>query len=184
MDVDEISLLNCRIKDFSFCSYVKDITVIQTGVEFKGDFDFSFLQNIEKGVFRFNTIVGCVNYHLLGNLKSLELSACPSIIDVSCFKNVPHLTLNGCFGITDVSSLKRVHTLSLRSCQNVSDISALSRIHTLDLSFWTPVTDLSALELVYSLTFEGFTGTDVSGLKNIGFLDISGSEFVTVLLTL
>jgi hypothetical protein len=119
------------------------------------------------------------NLHLLGNLKSLELWRCSAVTDVSCFQNIPHLTLNWCSGITDVSCLGRVHTLNLMGCSNIRDVSALERVHTLDLSRCDNVTDLSALEWVYSLRFLRFAGADLSKLKNIVFLNISGAVSVT-----
>jgi hypothetical protein len=178
MDVDEISLVECRIKDFFFCSNIKSVEVFQLDEPFDGIFDFSLFQNIEKGVFSLGSTL-TVNHHLLSNLKSLELYS-SAITDVSCFQNIPHLTLNWCSGITDVSSLGKVHTLDLFGCANIRDVSALGRVNTLDLSHCIQVTDLSALEWVYSLTFEGgFLGTDLSGLTNIVILNILEAMFVT-----
>jgi hypothetical protein len=141
-------------------------------------FSISVFSKIENGCFRLSSSP-TVNHHLLANLKSLYLSYCSAITDVSCFQNIPDLTLNWCSGITDVSSLGKVHTLDLMCSSNIRDISALGKVHCLNLRYCDNVTDLSALEWVYSLTFGGFMGTDLSGLKNIVILDIRGAVYVT-----
>jgi hypothetical protein len=115
---------------------------------------------------------------MLANLKSLELSDCDSVKDVSCFQNIPHLNLNRC-GITDVSSLGKCQNLNLSHCENIRDVSALKNVHTLDLSHCDQLTDLSALTGVYSLKFEGFKGTDLFGLEKVVLLDISESDHVS-----
>jgi hypothetical protein len=182
LDVDEVSLSECLVKDLSFCSNVKSVTVIQHTLQHTRRcppvLDFRYFRNIEKGVFKLSRMAVTKNYPVLANLKSLELSGCPAVTDVSCFQNIPHLTLKFCFGITDVSSLGKVHTLSLIGCLNVHEVSALGRVHTMDLSVCNNVTDLSALEWVYSLTFQNFMGADLSGLKNIVQLDISSAKRV------
>jgi hypothetical protein len=178
MDVNEMFLLQCQIEDFSFCSNVKSVTVVQVLDPLQRILDLSLFQKIEKGCFRLNTM-SSTNHHLLSNLKSLELQCCRSITDVSCFQNIPHLSLTWCHAITDVSSLGKVHTLNLMGCLNIRDVSALGRVHTLDLSYCDQVTDLSALEWVYCLTFGRFQGTDLSGLKNIVVLNIPDASSVT-----
>jgi hypothetical protein len=82
----------------------------------------------------------------------LQISNCETVNDVSCFRDIPNL--------------------SLRHCRRITDVSALGKVHTLNLSGCDGVLDLSSLESVYSLTFHHFVGTDLSGLKNIAFLDI------------
>jgi hypothetical protein len=179
MDVDEISLADCRIQELFFCSNCKSVRVVQSAQALESIvLDFSLFQNIEKGIFRLNNWSSTSNHHLLGNLKSLVLCRSSAITDVSCFKNIPHLSLILCSGITDVSSLGKVYTLSLMGCKNIHDVSALGRVHTLDLSYCEKVTDLSALEWVYSLTFDGFKGSDLSGLRNIVVLNISYAAYV------
>jgi hypothetical protein len=179
MDVDAISMVDCRIKGFSFCSNIKSVTICKWDKSFTGIFDCALFQNIEKGCFKLNFVTPFTNHHLLCNLTSLDLSTCQSIVDVSCFQNIPQLTLNCCLGITDVSSLGRVHTLNLGGCRNIHDVSALGRVYTLDLSYCEKVTDLSALEWVYSLSFCEFRGTELSGLKHVVILDIFYASFVT-----
>jgi hypothetical protein len=46
MDVDEIALVECRIKDF--CSNIKSVTVVQLDEPFDGILDFSLFQNRER----------------------------------------------------------------------------------------------------------------------------------------
>jgi hypothetical protein len=181
VDVEEISLVDCRIQKFSFCSNIKRVNflLLQTLYALEGILDFSLFQNIEKGIFKLNSWSSTINHQLLCNLNSLELWRCSAITDVSCFQNIPYLSLNWCPGITDVSSLGKVHTLNLMGCSNIRDVSALGRVHTLDLSCCDNVTDLSALEWVYSLTLNMFNGSDLSGLKNILVLDITCARYVT-----
>jgi hypothetical protein len=155
---------------------VKKVTYRPNGIIFNTPFDLGPLQNIEKGVFQ---VWNCINYHLLSNLKSLEISNNNSITDVSCFENIPILCLRSCSGVTDVSPLRKVHKLDLSLCRNIRDVSDLARVHTLDLSYCDQVRDLSALEWVYSLRFQQFKGTDLSGLKNVVILNITESMYVS-----
>jgi hypothetical protein len=127
------------------------------------------------------------NYSTLGHLKTLSISNCDSIADVSCFHNVQKLSLNSCANITDVSSLGNVHELSLtycsgitdvsflgktyklslKGCDNIFDISALENVHSLNLSYCPLVTDISSLKHVHELELCEFDGTGFAGLEKI-----------------
>jgi hypothetical protein len=140
---------------------------------------------------RFDTMK-LTNYNTLGHLKSLSISYCESIIDVSCFKNISKLKFEHCPNISDVSSLGRVHDLTLQGCpkienvsslgtvcsltlsmlDNVRDVSALANVRTLNLKFMKQVTDLSGLQNIHELHFNEFQGTDIAGLKNIVKLNL------------
>jgi hypothetical protein len=175
IDVQELCLHNCSVKDLSFFSQVKNVSFSSDSR--KTIFDFSSLQKIEKGSFE---VSRCVNYQMLANLKSLELYNCDSVKDVSCFQNIPHLVLSRCSGIIDVSSLGKCQNLNLSYCRNIRDgFSALGKVPTLDLSHCDQLTDLSALTGVLSLRFQGFKGTNFIGLEKVGFLDISESNNVS-----
>jgi hypothetical protein len=133
------------------------------------------------------------HYYLLSHLKRLQIVTCPSITDVSCFRNIPDLTLiecseitdvsnlanvrvldlSFCPGIRDVSSLGKVHSLTLTGCSSIEDVSALRNVHKLDLSYCSRIRDISSLSNVYSLKLQDFQGSDVSGLVNVVVLDIS-----------
>jgi Leucine-rich repeat (LRR) protein len=173
MDVEEI-ILRGKPKDLSFLSSVKSVCF-----EPRNDkkYDLAPLQNIENGIFELET-GACVNYHLLGNLKSLEISS-PSIKDASCFQNIPVLELGVCPQLSDVSSLGRVRNLKLRVCKRISDVSALTNVHSLDLCACPRVKDLSALGGVHSLKIQDFQGNDVSGLKNVVILNLYGAREVS-----
>jgi hypothetical protein len=152
IDVDEISIHNYPTRKLGYFSQNK---VVSCFSQLPQQIDLSPMKNIEKGYFE---MPKCINYHTLANLKCLQISNCETITDVSCFRNIPNLALDHCSGIIDVSSLRNVHTLNLSGCDGVLD--------------------LSSLEWVYSLTFHEFQGTDLSGLKNVAFLDISRSRNV------
>jgi hypothetical protein len=143
IEVEEVDLYEFPIEEISYWSKAKSVTFEPADHLRESSFDFTPLQHIEKGVFHIHY---CANYHLLANLKSLSISGCESITDVSCFKNIPILTLLDCSGITDVSRLGNVYRLDLSGCLNIVDVSPLKRVHTLDLSKCYRVKDLSALE--------------------------------------
>jgi hypothetical protein len=176
VNVDEVCLHHCPVEDLSYWSNAKAVEFIPDSTIWRNSFDLTPLENIEKGIFNFSR---CVNYHLLANLQSLQLSYCDSISEVRCFQNISVLDLQGCSKITDVSSLGRARKLNLSHCKNISDVSALGNAHTLDLSYCDKVRDLSVLKWVYSLKFHGFKGHDLSGLENIVILDISDSRDVS-----
>jgi hypothetical protein len=179
-----VSLRRCPFVDLSYWTSVKEFNFTPHISIRSKTFDLKPLGNIEKANLK---IPHCVNYHLLSNLKSLTISGCKSIKDVSCFQNIPDLDLRKCSGITDVSSLSRVHSLCLAGCENITDVSALARVHKLDLSHCQQVTDLSKLEWVHTFAFDGFQGDDLTGLKNVVILRISDSpnvSDVTMLTTL
>jgi hypothetical protein len=177
LTTDEIYLSDCTVSDLSYWCNIKNVTFTSHNESFKKlTFDLSPLANIEHGNFRFPR---CVNYHRLANLKSLEIVDCDSITDVQCFRNIPVLTLRRCPRITDVSSLGKATNLNLSYCNNIRDVSALGNVHTLDLSFCDKVTDVSALGGVHTLKLNGFHGSNLSGLKSVKDLDISGSQFIS-----
>jgi hypothetical protein len=179
-----VSLRRCPFPDLSYWATVKEFNFTPHNSIRSHTFDLNPLRNIEKANLK---ISQCVNYHVLSNLKSLTISGCESITDVSCFQNIPDLDLRKCSGITDVSSLGRVHSLCLAGCDNITDVSALARVYKLNLSHCEKVTDLSKLEWVHTFAFDGFQGEDLSGLKSVVILNISDSpnvSDVTMLTTL
>jgi hypothetical protein len=197
LEVDTLVLFNSPSEDLSYWSAVKCLTLApHRTINDNTIFDLYPMIGLESGWFK---VFQCVNYHALSSLKSLEIQYCDSIVDVSCFRNIPklalifcpnitdvsslenvnNLTLRGCQGITDVSSLGRVSTLDLSKCKNITDVSALRNVHTLDVSGCVKLLDLSALENVYSFRASGFRGNDVSGLKNVVILDICDSRKVS-----
>jgi hypothetical protein len=113
------------------------------------------------------------------NVHILALCNCPCITDVSMLGNVKKLDLSQCEGITDVSALGRVHTLLLSHCINISDVSALGKVYHLELNWCRNVKDVSQLHHVHTLFFHEFTGTDLSGLRNVVKLDISFSKHLS-----
>jgi hypothetical protein len=87
IDVDELCLFECAVDDFSFCSNVKSLTILQGFKQSREVLNFEPLRNIERGIFSLD-MWECSNYHLLRNLKSLEISFCSVVTDVSCFQNI------------------------------------------------------------------------------------------------
>jgi hypothetical protein len=134
-----------------------------------------------------------INYHMLANLKQLEITNVPIPMDVSCFQSIPVLSIIGCAGVIDVSSLGNVHSLTLGNCSgirdvgalgtvhslnlnhcdHVGDVTALRNVHSLDLSWCSGVSNIAGLSSVYDLKITGFRGIDLTGLTNVIHLDIS-----------
>jgi hypothetical protein len=209
--VNKIKIHNCTIEDYpnychdltmEFCRIshlpsrypIRNLTMIncQVGSAKDGNIDVSCLNMQEAASFSSTNLQ---NYHLLKGLRSVSISSCPSITDVSCFENVQTLHFYGCANIIDVSSLGNVHELELSYCQGVKDVSALGRVyrlnlsqstrfndisslgnvHSLNLAWCTQITDISALKNVRELHLNGFRGTDVSGLENVEKLFLSDS---------
>jgi hypothetical protein len=190
----ELTLISCKISRFPNGYSLRKLWMssCRMGPEENENIDVSCLNIQEAASF---TSINLQNYHLLKDLRSVSISSCPSIIDVSCFKNVSILSFYACANIIDVSSLGNVNELTLALCQGVkdvvalgsvyklnlsqsigfSDISSLKDVHSLDLKECTPITDVSALKNVQELHLHGFRGTDLSGLKNVKKLFISYS---------
>jgi hypothetical protein len=140
-------------------------------------FDVSKLTNLETGSFQ---IRNCINYNSLMNLKSLEITSCDTITDVSCFRNIPKLTLSDCQNIMNISSLANVNELDLSYNDKLTDVSALSNVHKLNLSYCNNLGDISCLQNVHILDISGCVRvTDVSGLKNVVDLDILSCNNIT-----
>jgi hypothetical protein len=187
-----LSLTNCVIdcKSFPVINTVHLDSCDHFGK--RHSIDVGLLNIVEEASFKSMKLM---NYHALGHLKSLSIYYCESIIDVSCFRNIPTLLLAFCPNISDVSSLGRVHDLTLQGCPKVADVSslgnvynltlsaldnicdvcALGNVHTLKFIKMKYVTDLSSLKNVYELHFNEFRGSDISGLKNILKLHINNS---------
>jgi hypothetical protein len=195
LNIAEITLFGCPCEDLSCWSNVKSVTFWSHGTVTAIP-DLAPIRNIERASFHLNN---CINYQALGNLKSLKFAHCDSITDVTCFRNISTLSLTGCRnisdvsplssvydlnlsdcqGITDVSTLGKVYKLNLRNCQNIADVSSLGNVHSLILSQCTQLKNLSALTNVVYFRFEGYNGTDLSGLKAVTILDISHSPNVS-----
>lgn len=61
----------------------------------------------------FNGFVNC------SHLYEVILKKCPSLIDVSCLKEVQSLTLEMCHGVSDISPLAKIPSLTIIKCDNV-----------------------------------------------------------------
>ena len=96
--------------------------------------------------------VNNLNLTRFTSLESFSLIS-SNISDVHELKNIRTLNLSGCKNITDVSMLGNVYDLDL-SYTNVFDVSMLGRVHKLDLSN-TKVKDVSMLGNVYDLNLYG-----------------------------
>ena len=122
------------------------------------------------------------NIETLGksNIKTLNLSFCGEITDVSTLGNIKTLNLSHCNGIFDVSSLTNVTNLNLSYCKNITDVSALGNVKSLCLSGCDSITDVSTLGKVTVLDLSGCKNiTDVSALGKVSVLDLSNCENIT-----
>jgi hypothetical protein len=195
--LDYLSLDHCRIQEFKpNRSAVRRFKCTDSRFEGLSEIDVNKLNVTEDASF---DRVKLTNYHALAHLRSLSISICDSITDVSCFKNIPKLSLHRCgnvtdvnslcnvhelalthcTGITDVSSLGRIYNLNLSGCTNIRDVSALGNVHILNLDNCHNVTDLSALTNVYEIILNDFSGNDISGLRNVHDLSVSDSHYIT-----
>ena len=109
--------------------------------------------------------------------EKIVLRKCKSVVDVSPlgYGRVKTLRLSWCTGITDVSALGGVETLILTGCTSVVDVSSLCNVEHLDLWGCTGVVDVSALGRVQCLILTGCTSVvDVSALGGVELLNLSG----------
>jgi hypothetical protein len=177
MDTDWLELTNCTIEGFSLSDYCSVKTLVYQDDYSEEKFDLAAMANLEHGAFY---IRNCINYQFLGNLKSLDLSYCSSVTDVTCFRAIPKLRLAYCQNITDVSPLGGVFELDLTGNQELTDVSALGNVHSLTLSGCWKVSDVSALKSVHTLDISySYRVTDVSQLTRVVVLNISGCQEVT-----
>ena len=128
----------------------------------------------------------------LGSIKSLCVSYCAELRDVSALRHVHKLTLDVsnvrdfsmlgtvhtlvldcCPFLYDVSPLWSVHSLTLANCSNVRDVSPLCKVHKLSLIDCCGISDFLALSGAHSLTiFACDNITDVSTLGGVNSLVI------------
>lgn len=141
--------------------------------------DFSSL----KGIMHIN-LSGCAqitNADLihLSDTKTLNLSDCHLITDVSMLSHLDGLDISKCPYIEDVSPLLKLHTLKLHCCR-ITDVSALGKLNNLDLSCCDYITDVSALGKVGKLDLSNCDNiTDVSDLINVENLNLSACGNIT-----
>jgi hypothetical protein len=122
---------------------------------------------------------------LIGNpLIKLELTACPSLVDISYLGFCPDVTIGDCNGIVDVSCLVNCDRVVIRNCRRVTDVSALGNVHVLtvcySLGFYNHsapyhMTGVSSLGKVHTLTLSGLdiTDADIVGLGTVNELHMS-----------
>ena len=112
--------------------------------------------------------------------KTLNLSGCHLISDVSMLSHLNGLDISKCPYIEDVSSLSKLHTLKLHCCR-ITDVSALGKLNNLDLSCCYNLTDVSALGNVIKLNLSCcYNLTDVSALGNVKNLNLSSCDSLIV----
>ena len=114
------------------------------------------------------------NLSILKNVYSVNLSFCNELKDVSMLDNSIHtLDLRHCKNLVDVSMLGKINTLKLADCHSIIDFSKLNNNKILDLSR-TKITDVSNLKNVKMLNLSGCIHiTDISELKNVSYLNIN-----------
>jgi hypothetical protein len=193
--VEECSLSAGFVSDLSFCATVKKLTIIANGYDFP--VDLSPLINLEELVCQCFRLV---HFDHLSNLKKLAIYSVESLVNVSCFVNIPHLTFSNCPNLADVSCLGNATYLSFNRCPAISDVSSLGKVSTLMFDYCLGVTDvsvlgkgnhsvtisqaetmigLSSLRSVYSVNLAGCRGDNIFGLTNVTKLDISFCSNIT-----
>jgi len=114
-------------------------------------------------------------------IRTLHLTFCPELVDVSALSAVQHLDLTGCEALENVSPLGKVHWLCLARCPKVTDVSALGGVHTLNLSHCVAVVDVNALGTCHTVLLAGCTKLhDVSALGKVHELDISDTAVADI----
>jgi hypothetical protein len=181
VDFEEIEFIECNFTDNSLHYYSRVKRFCLDNESSEEVLDLEPLRNIENGQF---CIQHCVNYDCLTNLKSLKISCCLSITDVSCFRNIPKPNLSQCPNITDVSSLGGVRELDLSFNEGITDVSSLERVRVLRLNDCFGVEDVSKLNHVRDLDIGCTWITDVFGLHSVEVLNISGCDAITNLSSL
>ena len=118
-------------------------------------------------------------FNKLSNLKSLKLSECKKLTNVSELENLTQFTslnLSGCQSLADVSglgNLTQLTSLKLSRCELLSDVSglgSLTHLTSLVLSGCESLSDVSALGSLNQLT-----SLDLSSCKSLSDVSVLGS---------
>ena len=171
-----INLADCiAITDFSSLQYIMHVDLAGCDQITSADLiHFSYTKTLN--------LSGCnliTDVSMLSHLEGLNISRCYNITDVSHLSQLHTLKLHRC-RITDVSALGNVKNLDLSSCCNLTNVSALGNVEILVLSCCNNLTDVSALGNVKNLDLHGCDSLmDVSGLSNVRELNLNNCEHIT-----
>ena len=113
------------------------------------------------------------------NTKTLNLSDCYLITDVSMLSHLDGLDISRCYAIRDISPLSKLRTLKFRGVR-IIDVSTLSNLGNLDLSRCDNLINVSALGKVKKLVLiQCYRITDVNALINVEKLNLSMCSSIT-----
>ena len=96
-------------------------------------------------------------------LQRFELSNSPLLMKVSDLCHVRTLNLSLCDNVTDVSPLHGVYDLSISFCENVKDISGLGDHHRLNI--WNCSKNLTGYEILVGIPHVTLAGCDLSDVS-------------------
>jgi hypothetical protein len=122
-----------------------------------------------------------VDVSSLSHVHTLMLADCPNV-DVSSLGKIRHLCLSSCSGIIDVSALGHVYDLHLYHCNGITDISSLKRNHKVSVDDNRNIKDYSSLKSCFSLSFASWYDMSLfssfHSLKHlsISYLRIKGNQ--------
>lgn len=81
----------------------------------------------------------------LGSADCVVLARCPKLANVAALASVRHVELYFCENVINVSCLHNVSHLTINGCHNIKDVSALGKIPFLDLGYCDGIDDVSSL---------------------------------------
>jgi hypothetical protein len=140
-DIDQIDLIQCSVKDLSFCSQVRKVNIFLSVCENFLTIPFSAATGLSVDFAHQSYKIE--NYKCaLSEVKPIFIHGCDFISDVRCFQNCHTACLSRCRNISDVSSLGNLHDLDLHGCNQVRDVSALGKVHKLNIGNCPLVEDI------------------------------------------
>lgn len=95
-----------------------------------------------------------LTFNFSKTLKVVSIFGCTGIYSLKGFEHVEKLNMDYCDSITSVEPLIRVKELSMRHCNRIEDVSAIKECVKLDISH-TKISDVSMLKNLKSVILTG-----------------------------
>jgi hypothetical protein len=172
IDLSRISSINCL--QCRECRTLENVSSVFQPSSNIHSVDFSFSRQINDSYFE-SLLTDIEQMQNQNSVKSLNLSHCYQIQNISSFQHLRKLVLQNCDHVSDVSSLSEAEYLDLTNCHRISDVSVLNRCQTLILDGCLGVRDVNMLGNVHHLSLKNCHGiSDISGLgKGNYYVDLT-----------
>ena len=106
-----------------------------------------------------------LTFNFSRTLKVVSIFGCTGITSLKGFEYIEKLNMDYCDRITSLEPLIRVKELSMRHCNRVEDVSAIKECVKLDISY-THISDVSMLKNLRSVMLTGLEKITVNVLRH------------------